>query len=129
MTFRHKELRKFSRRELLEILVSQSKEIDRLQAQLAAANSLLESREITIKNAGSMAEAALQLNHIFQDADAAARQYLDSIKLMVQKEWEVLNQILEKERVLHAKLEKANNEGGQPAVTSSPPGRRAEGET
>lgn len=43
----HKELKKLSRRELLEILVAQSREIDRLQKELKAANELLENREIT----------------------------------------------------------------------------------
>ena len=57
----HKELKKLSRRELLEILVAQSREIERLQKELKAANELLENREITIKDAGSIAEAALRL--------------------------------------------------------------------
>lgn len=78
----NKALKKFSRKELLEILVSQSKEIEYLQDQLNIMKSQLENKEIIIKNAGSMAEAALQLNHIFQNADAAAKQYLDSLKQM-----------------------------------------------
>lgn len=99
----HKELKKLSRRELLEILVSQSREIDRLQKELKTANELLENREIAVKNAGSMAEAALQLNHVFQNADAAAQQYLESIQRMVQKEQEILRIIQEKERSLQQK--------------------------
>ena len=93
----NKALKKFSRKELLEILVSQSKEIEQLRERLRMAESQLENREIAMKNAGSMAEAALQLNHIFQDADAAARQYLESLKGIVEKEREVLNRLREKE--------------------------------
>lgn len=106
----HKELKKFSRRELLEILVAQSREIDRLQKELKAATELLENREITIKNAGSLAEAALRLNHIFRNADAAAQQYLDSIQLMVQKEREILSIIQSKERELQQKLDKVSEQ-------------------
>lgn len=101
----NKELKKFSRRELLEILVSQSREMEQLQKELKATNELLEKREIVIKNAGSMAEAAMKLNHIFQDADAAAQQYLDSIRFMVQKERDILRTIQEKEQTLQQELD------------------------
>lgn len=102
----NKYLKKFTRKELLEVMVSQAEEIERLQNQLRLANEKLDSREICIKNVGSIAEAALQLNHIFQDADAAGQQYLDSIKKMVTMEKETLKRIEEKERVLQSELEK-----------------------
>jgi chemotaxis regulatin CheY-phosphate phosphatase CheZ len=75
-----KSLRKLSRKELLEILVNQSHRIEHLEAQLREANEKLQMREIVMDNAGSIAEAALRLNQIFQDADAACQQYLDSAK-------------------------------------------------
>lgn len=81
-----KQLKKFSRKDLLEVLVAQSKEIETLKEQLCLAQQQLARRELAIRNAGSLAEAALHLNHIFQDADAAAQQYLASIKAMVQEE-------------------------------------------
>lgn len=125
----HKELRKFSRKELLEVLVSQSREIERLQKQLEDAKELLKSREIAINNAGSMAEAALQLNHVFRDADAAAQQYLESIRVMVQKEGEILRKIQDKERELQQRLDEATElRERQEIVVSSSCGGEAEGE-
>ena len=77
-----KDLRKLSRRELLELLIEQGKKVNRLQSELDEANSKLESRQIQLASAGSIAEAALRLNHIFEDAQAAADQYLENIKAL-----------------------------------------------
>ena len=75
-----KELRKLSRAELLEMLIAQMKENDTLRGKLDVATMRLQSKEIAIRNAGSIAEAALQLNDVFKAADAAAEQYLASVK-------------------------------------------------
>ena len=77
-----KELKKLNRQELLEILLAQSKMIDRLQAKLKDANEKLAERELKISEAGSIAEASLVLNHIFEDAQKAADQYLENIRRM-----------------------------------------------
>lgn len=74
-----KELRKLSRVELLEMLLEQSKEVARLQEELNKANEQLKSREILIDEAGSIAEAALQVNGIFDVAQEAADQYLEAL--------------------------------------------------
>ena len=50
-----KELKRLSRGELLEMLIQQSKELERLRKQLDAAESALQNREIAITNAGSIA--------------------------------------------------------------------------
>lgn len=76
----NKELRKMSRSELLEILIAQMEENDTLRAKLIAASDELESRKLAVHNAGSLAEAALQLNGIFEAAEAAAEQYLDNVR-------------------------------------------------
>ncbi len=76
----NKELRKMSRSELLEILIAQMEENERLNAKLSAASDELENRTIAVHNAGSLAEAALQLNGIFEAAEAAAEQYLDNVR-------------------------------------------------
>lgn len=77
-----KELRRLSRGELLEMLLAETKENQRLRAQLEQAQAELESRQILLEQSGSMAEAALRLNGVFEAADRAARQYLDSIRAM-----------------------------------------------
>ena len=75
-----KELRSLSRAELIDIIYEQQK---RLEAQEAAAKSLqekLDYRELRLSSAGSIAEAALQVNGVFEAAQAAADQYLVSVK-------------------------------------------------
>lgn len=75
-----KELRRLRRDELLEILLGQQREIDRLTAALADAEKKLEDREIKIMNAGSIAEASLALTEVFAQAQRAADIYIENIK-------------------------------------------------
>lgn len=74
------ELKRLSRRELLEMLIEQGKENDRLKEELRQATEKLQSRKIIFENAGSLAEAAMAINDVFAAADAAAAQYLENIK-------------------------------------------------
>ena len=75
-----KELRHLKRVELLELLVEQSKQVEELEARLQEAEEKLKNREILIETTGSIAEAALKLNGVFEAAQAAADQYLENIK-------------------------------------------------
>ena len=77
-----KELRKLRRIELLELLVEQGEEMERLRGQLQKAQEALQERTIVIQKAGSLAEAALRLNGVFTAADQAARDYVDSLRTM-----------------------------------------------
>ena len=75
------ELRKLRREELLQIMIAQSKRITALKKKLEETEKKLHSKEIELKEAGNIAEASLRLNKIFEDAQAAADQYLYNIKL------------------------------------------------
>mgnify|MGYP004644801517 CR=1 FL=1 len=75
-----KKIKKLKRIDLLEILLAQSKRIDELEEELAETKHQLASKRIKIREIGTLAEASLQLNQIFEDADAAARQYLHNIR-------------------------------------------------
>lgn len=77
---RNKEWKKLKRAELLELLIVQVKENERLQTELDTANAALKERTIIIEQAGSIAEAALQLNGVFAAAEAAAAQYLENVR-------------------------------------------------
>lgn len=79
-----KELRKLNRKQLLELLLEQSKRVDVLEKQLAAAEARLNERIILEAEAGSIAEASLRLNGVFEAAQAAADQYLESVKYIAQ---------------------------------------------
>ena len=74
------ELRKLSRKDLLELLISQGRERDALEAELEQVKAALKNRQLCIDQAGSIAEAALQLNGVFEAAQAAAQQYLENVR-------------------------------------------------
>lgn len=75
-----RELKKLSRADLLELLLEQLKENEQLQAKLDAAQAQLDQREVKIEQAGSIAEAALQLNGVFDAAQAACAQYIENVE-------------------------------------------------
>lgn len=97
-TMTEKELSKLRRGEMLEMLVSQAKEIERLKWELDIANKSLKEREITIDNAGSIAEAALQINGVFEAAQKAAEQYLENIENRSRRQEETCAELEEKSR-------------------------------
>lgn len=78
-----KEFRKLKRIELYEIMLAQSEEIDRLRAQLAEMKEALEDKQITIEQAGTLAEASLALTNIFTEAQKAADLYVYNMKQQV----------------------------------------------
>lgn len=75
-----------SRAELLELLLEESRENERLRAQLQEMNEKLADRAIRIERAGSIAEAALQLNGVFQAAEEAAAQYLENVRCLAEEQ-------------------------------------------
>ena len=75
-----KELRKLKRREVLEMLLEQTKENEALKNRIADLEAQLENREIILKESGSIAEAALKLNGVFEAAQKAADEYLENIR-------------------------------------------------
>lgn len=77
-----KELKRLSRSELLEMLIAQMKENEALQSRLELAEEQLNDRQIAVEKAGTLAEASLSLNGVFEAAEAAAQQYLENIERM-----------------------------------------------
>ena len=75
-----KELHKLTRNELLEIMLEQQKEIERLQKELKDTKTLLESRKMIMRRAGSIAEASLKISEVFEAAQKAADRYVMSVK-------------------------------------------------
>lgn len=107
------ELRSLNRKELLEIMIEQGKEMETSKAKyeedlaflksehekdmdylrteyekeiatlkkdLECARAALQSKKIAIDEAGSIAVAALQLNGVFEAAQAASQQYIENIR-------------------------------------------------
>ena len=75
-----KELQHLSRVELIEIIYELQKQNEAAAAQVKRLEKALADREIHISNAGSIAEAAMGLNGVFEAAQAAADQYLLSLQ-------------------------------------------------
>ena len=96
------ELHRLSRKDLLELMLQQAKETEEiktkyetklnmiktenekereiLKKELEEAKKNLQNREIIINEAGSIAMAALQINGIFEAAQAAGQQYIENIR-------------------------------------------------
>lgn len=72
-------LKQLKKIELYEILLAQSKEIDRLKQELIETQQKLENKQIIIQEAGSLADAALKITKIFEEAQKAADIYLKNI--------------------------------------------------
>ena len=88
-----KELRRLSRSDLLELLISQTEENQALKTRVAQLEDQLNDRRIAVAEAGSIAEASLKLNGVFAAAEEAARQYLENIQ-RIQQEQEASSQSL-----------------------------------
>ena len=85
---KNNEFRRLNRRELLELLIAQIEENERLRQQLEDAHKELNDRRIKIANAGSLAEAALLLSDVFQAVDEAASLYLENLGVVTRRESE-----------------------------------------
>lgn len=75
-----KELKRLSRSDLLEMMLELSKENEALRAEAERLRTQLHDKMIAVENCGSLAEAALQLNGLFQAAEAACAQYTENIQ-------------------------------------------------
>ena len=75
-----KDLKKLNRYQLLELLIVQTGRADKLQAQLEETEKQLNEKNLKITSLGSIAEASLQVEGVFQAAQAAADLYIDAAK-------------------------------------------------
>ena len=73
------ELRRLSRADLIDIIYTLQQQEEQAEQQLAQAQAQLQDRQLRLANAGSIAEAALSLNGVF-DAAQAADQYLQAVR-------------------------------------------------
>ena len=64
------------------MLIEEESENDRLRAEIEGLRAKLEDRTVRLENAGTLADASLALNGLFEDADTAAQQYVENLKHM-----------------------------------------------
>ena len=92
------DLKKLRRSDLLELLIAQERENEQLRAQVTQLKERLEDREIDLDQAGSIAEAAMRLNGVFQAAQDAAAQYRENVRRLSGRQEEVCRRLEEESR-------------------------------
>ena len=75
-----RDLTKMKKKDILKIMTLQGEEIDRLNARIAELEAELAANEIKKDKVGSIAQASLELTKIFEEADKAAKIYLENIR-------------------------------------------------
>lgn len=74
------ELKRISRKELLELLIEQGQENEEMKASIEELRAKLADRELRLSQVGTLAEASLSLNGVLEAADRAAAQYLENAR-------------------------------------------------
>ncbi len=77
-----KELKRLSRRELVDIIYQLKKNEQEKQDQITSLEEALQEKRIRISSAGSIAEAAVNLTNVFSIAQTTADLYLHEIACM-----------------------------------------------
>ena len=90
------ELRYYNRVELLEILLDYAKENEKLKNDIDLLQTKLEDKKIEINKFGSIAEASIGLNGVFEAAEKSCFQYIENAKLICDKKVKESEEILEK---------------------------------
>jgi vacuolar-type H+-ATPase subunit H len=93
-----KEFRNMKRAELIEVIFEMQEREEALLAEITRLSVEVENRRIKQENVGSIAEASLQLNGVFEAAQASAQQYIDEIKKRREEIEEERNEIIENAR-------------------------------
>lgn len=73
-------LKNLSRKDLVDLLIFEKKKNEILKQKLFEANKKLEEQKQTFQNAGSLADAAVQISGVLEAAQKAADIYLRNIR-------------------------------------------------
>ena len=104
--------KKLRRGDLLELLIEQTEENQRLMNKISQLETKLSERVIVMEQAGSIADAALGLTEVFSQAQDSADRYLESIRQKQAEAEEALRQAREKAK----QIEQMAREEGQTTV-------------
>lgn len=100
--------KKLRRGDLLELLIEQTEENQRLMNKISQLETKLSERVIVMEQAGSIADAALGLTEVFSQAQDSADRYLESIRQKQAEAEDALRQAQEKAKQIE---QKAREEG------------------
>ncbi|MBP3268668.1 MAG: hypothetical protein J6M07_10195 [Ruminococcus sp.] len=105
-----KEFRKLKRGDLVAIIYEYQKHQEILIKENEELKEKLQSKELKISNAGSIAEAVLEMNHLFETAQKTADEYVEQVKLSMsdaeKKAEEIIAQAQKKADEIIAEAEK-----------------------
>lgn len=107
-----KELRKISRKELLELLLEQANRIVDLEKELANAKAKLEDKRIMLNEAGNLAEASLKITDLFQKTMETCKIYSDNVEELnsrIEKEVREKYETIEKQKLIELENTYKNN--------------------
>lgn len=112
------DLKKLNRLQLLEMLLMQTQRVEELEEalkqkdlQISELNIRLEEKHIAFTETGTLAQAALEMNNVFQQADKAVAQYLENAKAFAEDvERLALKRSLEAKKVAEDIISQAKEE-------------------
>ena len=78
----NKELKRLSRRELVDIIYQLKKNEQAMQEEIESLKTALQDKRIRISSAGSIADAAMSMTDVFSAAQMSADLYLREIAQM-----------------------------------------------
>lgn len=93
-----RQLRKVGRADLRKLLQEQKQENEDLRLQLQQAQEQLQSRQLSIDQSGTLAEAALKLSGIFDAAQSACQYYTESIRTLSGRQEEICRKMEQESR-------------------------------
>ena len=90
-----KELKKLTRRELVDVIYQLKKNEEQMQEKITALETELKDRRIHLSAAGSIAEAAMDITGVFSVAQSTADLYLREISLMKEEAGQECEKMIE----------------------------------
>ena len=101
-----KDAKKLSRGDLLELLIEQTEENQRLTQKISRLEEALAQRLLVMQQSGSIAEAALAVSGVFEKAQDAADRYLLSIRKKEEESESLVSQARQKAQAILEQTEK-----------------------
>ena len=93
-----KEFKRLTRAQLIDIIYQLQLQLDGLNEEKQELINELTDKRLRLQSAGNIAEAALEINDCFRNAQNAAEQYLNEIKAMREETEAERQRILEEAR-------------------------------
>lgn len=79
-----------SKNEMMMVMHDQEQEIERLKAKVAELQGTIDNYEIKISETGTLAEASVQINNLFEAAQATVQTYIGNMRKREEKSEQLL---------------------------------------